>query len=469
LEGRLTTPADLKVFRGNLRLFLHGITALVAAMATSLQTLWQSPIVGGSFASRVDDHSNGAAFTSGEFARLQGLSFMAIKSAPPSNSVASRSVKWRCAVVPSKTEKRTLLHDLYEQQKQSPWYDNLRRPVTILEPLIKSGVRGVTSNPTIFEKAIAGSNAYDDQFRQLIREGKSVEDAYWALVVQDIQEACDLFQPLYNESNGGDGYISLEVSPLLANETQQTIESAKYLHNVVNRPNVLIKIPATLECIESIKQVIASSISVNVTLIFSLARYEAVIDAYLDGLEAVQGDLSKISSVASFFVSRVDTYVDKRLDAIGTEEALQLRGKAANAQAALAFKLYQEKFSGPRWEALEKRGAKKQRALWASTSVKNPAYPDTLYVNPLIGPDTVTTMPDAALNAFVDHGKVARTIDANLEEAEHIYNKIEELGILWSDVGSVLELEGVASFKKSFTDLVKSLSGKAETLAQSIH
>jgi hypothetical protein len=246
--------------------FLHGITALVAAMATSLQTLWQSPIVGGSFAYRVDDHSSGAAFTSGEFARLQGLSFMAIKSAPPSNSVASRSVKWRCAVVPSKTEKKTLLHDLYEQQKQSPWYDNLQRPVTILEPLIKSGVRGVTSNPTIFEKAIAGSNAYDDQFRQLIREGKSVEDAYWALVVQDIQEACDLFQPLYNESNGGDGYISLEVSPLLANETQQTIESAKYLHNVVNRPNVLIKIPATLECIESIKQVIASSISVNVTV-----------------------------------------------------------------------------------------------------------------------------------------------------------------------------------------------------------
>jgi transaldolase len=286
--------------------------------------------------------------------------------------------------------------------------------------------------------------------------------------VQDIQDACDLFQPLYDESNGGDGYISLEVSPLLANETQQTIESAKYLHNVVNRPNVLIKIPATLECIESIKQVIASSISVNVTLIFSLARYEAVIDAYLDGLEAVQGDLSKISSVASFFVSRVDTYVDKRLDAIGTEEALQLHGKAANAQAALAFKLYQEKFSGPRWEALEKRGAKKQRALWASTSVKNPAYPDTLYVNPLIGPDTVTTMPDAALNAFVNHGKVARTIDANLEEAERIYNKIEELGILWSDVGSVLELEGVASFKKSFTDLVKSLSGKAETLAQSM-
>jgi transaldolase len=338
----------------------------------------------------------------------------------------------------------------------------------MLEPFIKNGVRGVTSNPTIFEKAIAGSNAYDDQFRQCIKEGKSVEEAYWELVIRDIQDACDLFLPLYKESVGGDGYISVEVSPLLANETQETIDSAKYLKSRVDRPNVLIKIPATKECIESIEKVIASSISVNVTLIFSLARYEEVIDAYLTGLEAVQGDLSKIASVASFFVSRVDTLVDKKLTAIGTEEALALKGKAANAQAALAFKLYQEKFSGPRWEALAKRGAQKQRALWASTGVKDPSYPDTLYVNPLIGPDTVTTMPDVALNAFVDHGKVARTIDADLPKAKEIYDKVEKLGIRWEETGSTLEDEGVASFKKSFNDLVKSLSGKAESLAKSI-
>jgi transaldolase len=366
------------------------------------------------------------------------------------------------------TEKKTLLHDMYEQQKQSPWYDNLRRPVTMLEPFIKNGVRGVTSNPTIFEKAIAGSNAYDDQFRQCIKEGKSVEEAYWELVIRDIQDACDLFLPLYKESVGVDGYISVEVSPLLANETQETIDSAKYLRSRVDRPNVLIKIPATKECIESIEKVIASSISVNVTLIFSLARYEEVIDAYLAGLEAVQGDLSKIASVASFFVSRVDTLVDKKLTAIGTEEALALKGKAANAQAALAFKLYQEKFSGPRWEALAKRGAQKQRVLWASTGVKDPSYPDTLYVNPLIGPDTVTTMPDVALNAFVDHGKVARTIDADLPKAQEIYDKVEKLGIRWEETGSTLEDEGVASFKKSFNDLVKSLSGKAESLAKSM-
>jgi transaldolase len=366
------------------------------------------------------------------------------------------------------TERKTLLHDMYEQQKQSPWYDNLRRPVTMLEPLIKSGVRGVTSNPTIFEKAITGSAEYDDQFRYCIREGKNVEEAYWELVIKDIQDACDLFLPLYKESNGGDGFISVEVSPLLANETQATIDSAKYLHQRVNRENVLIKIPATKECLESIKQVIASSISVNVTLIFSLARYEAVMDAYIAGLEAVEGDLSKIASVASFFVSRVDSLVDKKLNAIGTEEALSLKGKAANAQAALAFKAYQEKFSGPRWEALEKRGAKKQRVLWASTGVKDPSYPDTLYVNPLIGPDTVTTMPDGALNAFVDHGTVARTIDADLAGAQRIYDAVEKLGIHWEDVGNQLEHEGVASFKKSFTDLVQNLTGKAEALAKTI-
>lgn len=380
---------------------------------------------------------------------------------------SSQSIRLTRAVLEAtpKVGKKTVLHELYSQNGQSPWYDNLQRPVTSLNPLIEKGVRGVTSNPSIFQKAITSTDAYDSQFRELISTGKNVEDAYWGLVIKDIQDACDLFRPIFDESKGEDGYVSVEVSPKLAHETEKTIEAAKWLHKVVNRPNAHIKIPATAEGIPAIKKVISLGINVNVTLIFSLPRYEAVIDAYIEGLEALEReDLSGVASVASFFVSRVDTLVDKRLEAIGTEEALALRGKAANAQAALAFKLFQEKFSGPRWKALEARGAKKQRALWASTSVKNPAYPDTLYVDPLIGPDTVSTMPDAALDAFLDHGKVARTIDANLDESEKVYNKIEELGIRWADVASLLEMEGVESFEKAFDSLLDSLVKKATLL-----
>ncbi|KAL7135236.1 hypothetical protein ABFS83_11G079900 [Erythranthe nasuta] len=363
------------------------------------------------------------------------------------------------------TVKKTTLHDLYEKEGQSPWYDNLCRPVTDLIPLIESGVRGVTSNPAIFQKAISTSSAYNDQFRELVQSGKDIESAYWELVVKDIQDACKLFEAIYDETDGADGYVSVEVSPRLADDTENTIEAAKWLHKWVNRSNVYIKIPATAPCIPSIKEVIALGISVNVTLIFSLARYEAVIDAYLDGLEASGlDDLSRVTSVASFFVSRVDSLVDKMLEKIGTPEALDLRGKAANAQAGLAYQLYQKKFSGPRWEALVKKGAKKQRLLWASTSVKNPAYPDTLYVAPLIGPDTVSTMPDQALLAFLDHGSVARTIDSNVSEAEGIYSTLEKLGIDWGYVGSQLELEGVDSFKKSFDSLLDSLQEKANTL-----
>jgi transaldolase len=331
--------------------------------------------------------------------------------------------------------------------------------------LIESGVRGVTSNPAIFQKAISTSNAYNDQFRELVQGGKDIESAYWELVIKDIQDACRLFEHIYDETDGGDGYVSVEVSPQLAEDTQGTVDAAKWLHKVVDRKNVYIKIPATEPCIPSVKDVISLGISVNVTLIFSLSRYEAVIDAYLDGLEASGlDDLSKVTSVASFFVSRVDALVDKMLEKIGTPEALDLRGKAANAQAALAFQLYQKKFSGPRWEALVKKGAKKQRLLWASTSVKNPAYPDTLYVAPLVGPDTVSTMPDQALLAFIDHGTVGRTIDANVSEAEGVYSALDKLGISWSAVGSQLENEGVDSFKKAFDSLLDSLQEKANSM-----
>ncbi|CAN1790008.1 Transaldolase 2 [Linum perenne] len=299
----------------------------------------------------------------------------------------------KCSVSPGNNGtpiKRTTLHDLYEKEGQSPWYDNLCRPVTDLIPLIETGVRGVTSNPAIFQKAISSSNAYNDQFKELVQAGTDIENAYWELVIKDIQDACKLFESIYDQTDGADGYVSVEVSPRLADDTEGTVEAAKWLHKVVDRANVYIKIPATAACVPSIKETISLGISVNVTLIFSLARYEAVIDAYLDGLEASGlSDLSKVTSVASFFVSRVDTLIDKMLEKVGTPEALDLRGKAAVAQAALAYQLYQKKFSGPRWEALVKKGAKKQRLLWASTSVKNPAYPDTLYVAPLIGPDTV--------------------------------------------------------------------------------
>ncbi|XP_077250210.1 aldolase-type TIM barrel family protein [Tasmannia lanceolata] len=383
------------------------------------------------------------------------------------NHVKRSSFIVRCSQIDGNgaQTKRTTLHDLYEQQGQSPWYDNLCRPVTDLLPLIASGVRGVTSNPTIFQRAISSSNAYDEQFRQLVEMGKDTESAYWELVIKDIQDACKLFEPIYDQTDGADGYVSVEVSPRLALDTEGTIEAAKWLHKLVNRPNVYIKIPATAECIPSVKEVISLGISVNVTLIFSLPRYEAVIDAYLDGLEASGlSDLSRVTSVASFFVSRVDTLIDKMLEKIGTPEALDLRGKAAVAQAALAYKLYQKKFSGPRWEALVKKGAKKQRLLWASTGVKNPAYSDTLYIAPLVGPDTVSTMPDNALQAFVDHGVVSRTIDSNLSEAEGIYSALEKIGIDWNEVGSLLELEGVESFKKSFDSLLVSLQEKADSL-----
>ncbi|GAB4828520.1 hypothetical protein Ancab_018179 [Ancistrocladus abbreviatus] len=361
--------------------------------------------------------------------------------------------------------KRTTLHDLYEKQGQSPWYDNLYRPVTDLIPLIESGVRGVTSNPAIFQKAISSSDAYNEQFSELIKAGKDIESAYWELVIKDIQDACKLFEPIYDETNAADGYVSVEVSPRLADDTKGTVGAAKWLHKMVDHRNVYIKIPATAPCVPSIMETISNGISVNVTLIFSLHRYEAVIDAYMDGLEASGlSDLSSVTSVASFFVSRVDTLVDKMLEKIGTPEALNLRGKAAVAQATLAYQLYQKKFSGPRWEALVKKGAKKQRLLWASTSVKNPAYPDTLYVDPLIGPDTVSTMPDQALQAFMNHGTVSRTIDANVSEAEGIYSALEKLGIDWNYVGSQLEVEGVEAFKKSFDSLLDTLQQKANAL-----
>jgi transaldolase len=363
----------------------------------------------------------------------------------------------------------TRLHQMFDEQGQSPWIDNLNRPSLEgggLQALVDQGVRGVTSNPTIFEKAMTGSDAYDEQFKTLIAKGP-VEDAFWDMAIDDVAHACAILRPLYDASGGADGFVSLEVAPSLATDTAGTTEAARALHERISLPNLMVKIPATKEGIPAIQTMISEGRNINVTLIFSLDRYAAVIEGYLSGLEtlaAADGDLAAVHSVASFFVSRVDTEVDRRLEAIGGA-ADGLAGKAAVAQAKLAYALFSEKFSGPRWDALKAKGAHRQRPLWASTSTKNKAYPDLLYVDGLIGPHTVDTMPDATVSAFVDHGTVARTVDVGVDEARADRGRLAEVGVDMADVARVLEDEGVASFAKSFDELMTSLGDKANAIS----
>jgi len=359
----------------------------------------------------------------------------------------------------------TRLHDLYDTQGQSPWIDNVNRPALLdggLKQLVTDGIRGVTSNPTIFQKAMTGSDAYDEQFTSLIGH-VSVEQAFWEMAIDDVTAACGILRPVYDASGGTDGFVSIEVSPVLASDTDGTIKEARDLHERIQLPNLLVKIPATVEGVPAIRQMISEGRKINVTLIFSLTRYDAVIEAYLSGLEALAasgGDLSQVHSVASFFVSRVDTEVDRRLQALGDPGA-GLEGKAAVAQAKLAYRLFQQRFSGPRWEALAGQGAHPQRPLWASTSTKNPAYPDLLYVDSLIGPLTVNTMPDATVAAFSDHGIVARTVDTDVTAAQADLDALHQIGIEMEDVARVLEEEGVASFAKSYEELLQALHDKA--------
>jgi transaldolase len=362
---------------------------------------------------------------------------------------------------------KTRLHDLHEQQDQSPWLDNLRRGwITSgeIERWVERGVRGITSNPTIFQKAIEASADYDEQFKSLVSKGESIEASYWDLVTADIRNALGILRPVYDASDGIDGFVSVEVAPGLARDTAGTIEAARHLHSTIDEPNLYVKIPGTAEGLPAIEQMISEGRSINVTLLFSIDRYAEVIEAYLSGLEAHEGDLSKISSVASFFVSRVDTETDHRLEAVGTPEALALRGRVAVANAKLAYQLFLERFSGPRWDALVARGARPQRPLWASTSTKNPDYSDVLYVDELIGPHTVNTIPDSTLEAFLDHGTVARTIDVGVDEARAVVDSLGEVGVDLADVTRVLEEEGVASFSKSFDELLASLGTKAQDL-----
>jgi transaldolase len=354
----------------------------------------------------------------------------------------------------------TKLQRLHAEHGQSPWLDNLTRSHLRnggLRQLVDNGIRGVTSNPTIFANAIGGSRDYDDQLRDLVRSGATVTDAYWDMVIDDIEEALAQLRPVYDASAGGDGFVSVELAPDLARDTDRSIAAARALHEQIDKPNLFVKIPATPVGVPAVRAMIAEGRSINITLLFSLQRYDEVIEAYLAGLEACAGDLTPVHSVASFFVSRVDTEVDRRLEAIGSDEALGLRGRAALAQAKLAYQLFRRRFSGPRWEALAARGARVQRPLWASTSTKNPAYPDTLYVDGLIGPDTINTLPEATIDAFEDHGTLATTIDSDIEDAERTLQHLEAIGVSMTDVGRTLEDNGVASFTKSFDDLLATL------------
>jgi transaldolase/glucose-6-phosphate isomerase len=353
------------------------------------------------------------------------------------------------------------------QLGQSIWYDNIRRAELDsghLKALIDAGVRGVTSNPTIFDKAIAGSTDYDVEMKQLMRAGKSVDKIFETLAIEDIRHAADLLRPVFDQTNGLDGYVSLEVSPKLAHDTDGTIKDARRLFKAVGRPNVMIKVPATPAGIPAIETLIGEGININVTLIFALERYEAVVKAYLAGLEKLLkagGNLRRVASVASFFVSRVDTAVDKELDKKGNAD---LRGKIAIANAKVAYALFRKYFKGERWEKLAAQGATVQRPLWASTGTKNPAYPDTLYVDTLIGPHTVNTVPPATLSAFLDHGKVALTLETGVAEAQAQIDHLAKLGIDFKAVTQKLLDDGVAAFAKSFEALMQSIADKRARL-----
>jgi transaldolase len=362
------------------------------------------------------------------------------------------------------------LRDLSDVYGQSPWLDNLQRSYLTsgkLQDLVGSGVRGLTSNPTIFQKAIQGSTDYDAQFKSLMDSGLSVIDAYWEMVLQDIHGALDIFEPLFEQSNGADGFVSVEVDPSLAHDAEGTLKAARQLHERISRANVMIKIPATREGLPAIQQMITEGRNVNVTLIFSLERYQEVMNAYIAGLQQRLSNgqsLSGISSVASFFISRVDNEVDSRLKKLGTAEAQDLCGKTAINQARLAYELFQHTFSGSHWESLAANGALPQRPLWASTSTKDPTYPDTLYVDQLIGRHTVNTIPDATLEAFAHHGALSLSIEKDIQIAHNQWDKLPFLGINISDVAEKLETEGVSSFVDSFNDLLSVLEAKRASL-----
>lgn len=362
------------------------------------------------------------------------------------------------------------LHRLYADHGQSPWLDNLRRDWIEsgeLQDWIDKGCRGITSNPTIFAQAMSQLGAYDAQLFEL-KDETSLEHIYWQLVLKDIAAALEMLKPIYEESNGLDGFVSVEVSPLLADDHKATVAAAQELTGLLPNPNLYIKVPATDAGITSIEKLVGQGINVNVTLIFSLERYQEVIQAYLSGLNTLakqdSSKLSKLHSVASFFVSRVDSEVDKQLTDIGSKEALDMCGKAAVAQAQAAYQIFLKEFATSEFEELAKQGANFQRPLWASVSTKNPDYLDTLYVDTLIGPNTVSTMPDNTLSSFLDHGKLESSISADVKQHVEVLNTLAELGIDMLEVGKKLESEGVKAFAKSYTDALTILENQRDAI-----
>jgi transaldolase len=360
------------------------------------------------------------------------------------------------------------LHELSEHGV-SVWIDSLSREWLETGELKRmteeDAVVGVTSNPTIFQKALAEGDWYDDQLREVLAEEDDPKEVFYRLAVRDIQAACDLLRPVWDGSQ--DGYVSMEVDPDLAYDVDATIAEAMRLREWIDRRNLYVKIPATEPGLTSIEECIARGNAINVTLIFSLQRHEAVAEAYIRGLERLVesgGDPRTVASVASFFVSRVDTEADKRLEAIGTERALALRGKLAIANAKLAYRSYGRIFAGERWERLEAAGATKQRCLWASTSTKNPDYRDVMYVEELIGPETVNTMPKETVEAFQEHGVVADTLEQDVEGAQKLFDELADVGVDYGDVVDTLEREGVEKFSASFRELMDGIRAKRSQL-----
>jgi len=357
---------------------------------------------------------------------------------------------------------------------QSVWLDYIRRGMlnsVEFQRFIDMGITGVTSNPTIFEKAIGGSDDYDQALTELSDSGKTTGEIYEVLAVKDIQGAADMLHPIYDRTGGVDGYVSLEVSPLLAADTQRTIEEAKRLFAIVGRPNVMIKVPATPEGIPAITELIGSGVNVYATLIFALEMYDQVREAYVSGLEKLDfngGDVSRIASVASFFVSRVDTAVDRLLEerSQGVDDMKSLLGKAAVANAKVAYQAFRTTFESGQFEALKGKGARVQRPLWASTSAKNPAYSDVLYVEPLVGPNTVNTMPPETIESFMDHGRTEVTIELDFERAQRALTAIEAAGISMESITSKLLADGVKSFSDSFEKLLVGIEKKRQQLAE---
>ena len=353
------------------------------------------------------------------------------------------------------------------------WLDDLSRErlrTGNLQSLIEDkGVVGVTTNPSIFQAAMSKGDAYDEQLRELAAAGTTLEDAVFAMTTDDVRDACDVMRPVHDATDGVDGRVSIEVDPRLAHDTDPTIQQALALARAVDRPNVFIKIPATLEGLPAITAVLAEGISVNVTLIFSLDRYRAVMGAFLAGLEQAKAagkDLSRIHSVASFFVSRVDSEIDKRLDAMDDPQAAELRGKAGVANARLAYQAYEEVFSTPRWQTLAEAGARPQRPLWASTGVKDPAYPDTLYVTELVAPGTVNTMPEKTLDAVADHGEIrGDTVTGGYAEAAATLDALDALGISYQEVVELLEREGVEKFEASWSELLDGVAAELDKVS----